>query len=194
MRAGPIIALALAVALAGCVSLGAKAPKTLITLTAATTVTLETTRSAAPGETIMFLTPSAPAAIATARVPVYDGNRPLTYVAGVAWNEPPVRLFQRLLGEIVAAKTGKIVVDLRQAGLDGGMRVSGQLLNFGIDAPSRQAVVTYDGLITRNGGTIETRRFEARVPVGKIDALTVGEPLNRAANTVATQVAAWIGG
>ncbi len=198
MRAHSILTLTLAASLAatlpGCVSFGAKPAKTLITLTPATTVTVDTTRTAAPGETIMILTPTAPAAIATLRVPVYDGPRPLSYVAGVAWNEPPVRLFQRLLSETVAAKTGKIVVDLRQAALDTGVRFSGQLQNFGIDATRREAVVTYDVIVTRKGGAIETRRFESRVAVGKIDALNVGEPLNQAANNVAAQVAAWISG
>ncbi len=194
MRIRSLTALTLVGALGGCVNFGGKPPKTLITLTPATTVAIATTRTAAPGTTIMFATPAAPAAIATPRVPVYDGAGPLTYVAGVAWNEPPVRLFQRLLSETVAAKTGKVVIDLRQVTGDPGLRISGQLLNFGIDTRGPVAVVTYDAIVTRAGGSIETRRFEVRVPVSRVDAANIGRPLNQAANDVAAQVAAWIGG
>lgn len=184
---------ATALALAGCVSFGPKPPATLITLTPTTTVAVATTRTAAPGQTVMILSPSAPVAIITPRIPVYVGTGPLTYVVDIAWNDTPVRLFQRLLSETVAAKTGKVVLDLRQYSLDPGMRISGQLQQFGIDATRNEAVVTYDAIITREGGTIETRRFEARAPVSAIDAASIGVPLNQAANTVAAEVAAWIG-
>ncbi len=184
---------ATALALAGCVSFGAKPPKALITLTPATTVTVATTRTAAPGQTVTILYPTAPVAIGTVRIPVYAGTGPLTYVADVAWNDVPARLFQRLLSETVAAKTGKVVLDLRQYTLDPGLRVSGQLQQFGLDATRSEAVVTYDAIVTRDGGSIETRRFESRVPVAAIDAVSVGLPLNQAANNVAAEVAAWIG-
>jgi cholesterol transport system auxiliary component len=39
---------------------------------------------------------------------------------------------------------------------------------------------------------LDSRRFEARVPVGVIDALSVGPALNEAANKVAADVADWI--
>lgn len=183
-----------ALALAGCVSFGPKAPKALVTLTPATTVTVGSTRTAGPGQTVTILYPTAPVAIVSTRIPVYAGTGPLTYVADIAWNDTPVRLFQRLLSETVASKTGKIVLDLRQYTLDPGLRVSGQLQQFGIDATRSEAVVTYDAVVTREGGGIETRRFESRVPVTAIDASNVGLPLNQAANNVAAEVAAWLGG
>ena len=62
------------------------------------------------------------------------------------------------------------------------------------DATRRDAVVMFDATLQRNGQTnIEKRRFEARVPVGKIDATTVGPALNQAANQVAQQVSDWVG-
>jgi cholesterol transport system auxiliary component len=189
----PIFAAAIAFSLGGCVSFGPKAPKSLVTLTPATTVAAATTRSAAPGQTITILFPTAPAAIGSTRIPVYAGAGPLSYVADIAWNDAPVRLFQRLLSETVAAKTGKVVLDLRQYTLDPGLRVSGQLQQFGIDSTRNEAVVTYDAIIAREGGGIDTRRFESRVPVTAIDAASIGLPLNQAANTVAAEVAAWIG-
>jgi cholesterol transport system auxiliary component len=39
----------------------------------------------------------------------------------------------------------------------------------------------------------EKRRFEARVPVAKIDAEQAGPALSQAANQVAAQVADWVG-
>ena len=73
--------------------------------------------------------------------------------------------------------------------------LEGSLSEFGIDAASRQAVVTYDATLTRaNETTVEKRRFEARVPIqGEIDAQTAGLTLNDAANQVAAQVADWVG-
>jgi cholesterol transport system auxiliary component len=193
-NSGMILAGAAALALSGCVSFGPKPPKSLLTLTAAKIVAANSTRTAAAGQTITILYPTAPVAITVPRIPVYDGNAPLSYVVDAAWNDTPVRLFQHLLSETVAAQTGRIVLDLRQYTLDPGLRISGQLQNFGIDARTMQAVVTYDALIVRAGGKIETRRFEARVPVARIDAASVGAPLNQAANMVAGDVATWIGG
>ncbi len=183
----------IASALSACVSFGPKPPKSLVTLTPATTVTVGATRTAGPGQTITILYPTAPVAIVGTRIPVYAGSGPLSYVSDIAWNDTPVRLFQRLLMETVAAKTGRIVLDLRQYTVDPGLRVSGQLQKFGIDATRNEAVVTYDAVIARERGGIETRRFESRVAVTAIDAANIALPLNQAANNVAAEVATWIG-
>ena len=188
----PVVPLLMVALLAGCVSFGPKAPKSLLTLNATTTVVAGTSRIAASGETITVLTPVTPAAIATTRIPVYDGVSNLAYVRDAAWNEAPARLFQRLLSETVAQKTGRIVLDFRQATLDPGTRLSGQLLSFGVDAATMQAVVTYDGIVTRSKGGIETRRFEARVPVAAVEGRAVGAALNQAANDAAAQIAEWV--
>ncbi|MDB5700653.1 MAG: transporter [Sphingomonadales bacterium] len=182
-----------ALALSGCISFGPKPPKTLLTLVPASTVTANSARQAGPGQTVTILYPTAPAAISVPRVPVYDGNGTITYVKGVAWNDTPSHLFQNLLSEVVAAKTGKVVVDVRQYTIDPGTRVSGQLVKFGIDAQAMQAVVIYDAILIRAGGSgIETRRFEARAPVGSVET-GAGTALNEAANSVALQVAGWVG-
>lgn len=191
MTKKPLIALLL-LPLAGCISFGAKPPKSLLNLTPSTTVTADATRTAGPGETITILSPSAPAAIGGNRVPVYSGATAIAYVKDALWVDTPAHLFQRLLSETVASKTGKVVLDLRQTTADPGTRVQGQLQMFGVDASAMQAVVTYDGVIARSGGTVETRRFESRVAVAAIDAETVGASLNQAANNVAAQVAEWV--
>jgi cholesterol transport system auxiliary component len=177
--------------LAGCVSFGAKPPKQLLTLNASSTVPAGVTRTAASGQTITILSPSASTAISAPRVPVYRGGTAIAYVKDAAWVDSPARLFQRLLSETVAAKTGRIVLDLRQYTTDPGLRVQGSLLMFGIDEDKGQAVVTYEAVIARGDG-LDSRRFEARVPVAPIDATTVGPALNEAANKVAADVAEWV--
>jgi cholesterol transport system auxiliary component len=98
--------------------------------------------------------------------------------------------------QTVAAKSGRVVLDVRQLALDQGTQVTGTLSAFGIDpnaGPSGQAVVTYDAAMTSDHGrTVRTRRFEARVPIGQIKPEAVGRALNAAANKVAEDVADWI--
>lgn len=182
-----------ALALSGCISFGPKPPKTLLTLVPASMVAANAARQAGPGQTVTILYPTAPAAISVTRLPVYESDGTITYVKGVAWNDTPSHLFQNLMSEVIAAKTGKVVVDVRQYTLDPGTRVSGQLIKFGVDAQTMQAVVIYDAILIRAGGTgIETRRFEARAPVTAVET-GAGTALNQAANDVAVQVAGWVG-
>jgi cholesterol transport system auxiliary component len=83
------------------------------------------------------------------------------------------------------------VLSGRQFSFDPGVRVTGQLSAFGVDEASRAAVVVFDAAVAR-GATIQTRRFEARVPVSAIEAESVGAALNQAANQVAADVADWL--
>jgi cholesterol transport system auxiliary component len=73
-------------------------------------------------------------------------------------------------------------------------QLDGELRTFGLDSTTREAVVTFDAALSRDGqdGT-QKRRFEARVPVAAIDAASVGPALNQAANQVAGQIADWVG-
>jgi cholesterol transport system auxiliary component len=187
--------LAALLALPACVNIGGgKAPPQLLSISPATGVGADTQRSATAGEAITISTPTVPQAIAVTRVAVSDGPVTIAYVKDAVWVEAPARLFQRLLSETVAAKTGKVVVDPRQFAMSPGTQLSGALLNFGIDAQRQEAVVTYDASISRDRGKrVETRRFESRVGVGVIDAVNAGAAINKAANKVAADVAAWVG-
>lgn len=186
----------LGLALSGCVSFGAKPPPFLLNLSAASHVAADDARSAAAGNAITISVPVAPAAIATNRVAVTDGATAVAYVKDAAWVEPPARLFQRLVSETVAAKTGRVVLDPRQFALDPGTVVTGTLKSFGIDARRAEAAIVYDAALSTDGGAnVRTRRFEARVPVGgEIEAASAGRALNSAANKVAEDVAGWIAG
>jgi cholesterol transport system auxiliary component len=181
----------LVLGLGGCLSFGAKAPKTLMILTTSASVPVGTGRQAAADNTVLILTPTANAAVSTVRIPVYDGTV-ISYVADGAWNEPPVRAIQRVLSETVTARTAKIVLDPRQFGTNPEMRLSGQLQRFGIDPVAMQAVITFDAQLSRDAGRVETRRFEAKAPLAAIDAPQAGTALNRAANDLAAQVADWV--
>lgn len=189
--AAPLMALAVS----GCISFGAKPPPTLLTLTPSATLAPGTTRSAAAGQAITILPPRVPQALATNRVPVYSDDTNIAYVKDAQWVDSPARLFRALVAETVSAKTGRLVLDNRQFSVDPGTTITGVLVNFGVDAATGEAVVTYDAARATNGGQgIEERRFEARVPVSPVESGPVSVALNSAANQVADQVAGWIGG
>ncbi|MEP6784667.1 MAG: ABC-type transport auxiliary lipoprotein family protein [Sphingomonadales bacterium] len=179
--------------LAGCISFGPKAPKTLLTLTTTSAVSANAVRTASPTNTILVLTPTSPVAISTVRIPVYDGASNLSYIADAAWNEAPGRAIQRILSETITARTDKIVLDPRQFSVSASMKLSGQLQRFGVDPGAMQVVVVFDAQLSRSADKVETRRFEARAPLSVIDGGNAGAALNAAANDLATQVAAWVG-
>ncbi len=187
-----IVALA-AVSLSGCLG-GKKVPPTLLTLTSAAPAPASIARIAAPGEAITIDVPVIPKELNTTRVPALVGPAAVAYIEDLLWIESPDRLFQDLLQETTVRTTGRVVLDPRQASLDPGLTLSGVLSRFGYDTATGAVVVRYDGALATQGGTrVETRRFEASVPADGT-AATVGPALNAAANQVATQVAAWIGG
>lgn len=187
----PITILAAALALSGCIRFGAEPPERLLSLTPAQSVAPGTAQSVGAGEAITVLWPGVPADLATNRIPVQASSTSIAYVKDAQWTEPPNRLFARLLAETIEARTGRPVLSGRQFAFDPGTRVSGQLLRFGVDAAGQVAIVTFDGVVGR-GSAIQTRRFEARVPVAEIEAQAVGEALNQAANQVAAEVADWV--
>ena len=192
MHTKTLAALGLAGLLAGC-SFGPKVPDSLFRLTPAQAVPVETSRSATPAQAVTVLVPTVPQELRTPRVPVRTGGS-VAYLKDAQWVEMPGPLFGRLLSETIAARTGRVVLDPAQFAFDPGVRLTGQLLSFGIDAASNEAVVTYDAALARTADRVEIRRFEARVPVAAIDPASAGPALNQAANQVATEVAGWIGG
>ena len=194
IRSKTLLALVAFAPLAGCISFGAKPPPSLLSLSSAVSVPAGQTQSSATAPTITILVPGAAQAIAGTRVPVQASQTSIAYVANAQWVEPPNRMFVRLLIDTVPAKTGRIVLSSAQSFSDPGAVLSGELRSFGVDAGTNEAVVTFDGsLIRTSGKVVEKRRFEARVPVSAIAAGPVGIALNQAANTVAGEVADWVG-
>lgn len=187
----PLLALALFAGLAGCISLGEDPPARLLTLAATEAAPAGPGGPVAPGTAITIMMPLVPAKLQTTRVPVQASATEIAYVKDAQWVEPPNRLFRRLLGEVIAARTGRAVLDPRQFAADPGLRLGGQLSEFGVDGEGRAAVVQFDAEAMGASG-LRTRRFVARVPLGQIDGQSVGPALNRAANDLAGQVADWL--
>ena len=192
MRVKPILAAAAALALSACFG-GARVPDQLLTLTAEMARPPSAPASAGQGEAITVVEPTVPQALRTTRVPVYISETAIQYLKDAQWVENPGALFGRLVGEVIAARTGRVVLDNRQFTHDPGTRVTGQLHRFGLDPATMEAVVVYDAAVSRGEAGVRTNRFEARVPVAAATTAAVAPALNRAANQVAEQVAAWIG-
>lgn len=185
---------AAAVPLAGCISLGEKPPKALLTLRAATPVATGAARSSNDKSAIVVAVPLVPQALATQRLAVVEGGARVSYVKDALWVEAPARLFRALLAETIMAETGRVVPDPRQFSISPDTRLTGQLGAFGLESGSSNAVVSYDASLSRTGSdTVMTRRFEARAPVAVVDGDNVAAALNVAANQVAREVAAWVG-
>lgn len=184
-----------ALLLSGCVSFGGKVPPFLLTLDADAAPAAGEARTASDAATLTILIPAAPQKLRTTRIPVQQDDASVAYVKDAQWVEAPQRLFQRLLSETVAARTNRVVIDEDQYLTAPGEQLAGQLMEFGVDARSNEAIVVYQAMRVGAGGkTVTQRRFEAREPIGgRIEAKPVGEALTRAANRVASDVAAWLG-
>ena len=193
-QASALGAVAAAMLLSGCVSFGSKPPERLLTLDAARKVPAGTAQDGVGGRTLILTDPEAPRALDTVRVPVQISPTSVAYVVKVQWADTPRHLFRRLLAETISASTNRLVLDSGQFSDEAGERLTGELVAFSIDQATNSAVVTYDAALTNPSGKVLARqRFTASTPVtGKIDAATVGAPLNAAANSVAADVAAWV--
>ena len=190
----PLLAAAAAVTLSACVSLGGgKTPPFLLTLDADAAPAPGESRTAGDTATLTILIPTAPQKLRTPRIPVQQDGASVAYVQDAQWVEAPQRLFQRLISETVAARTSRVVLDEGQYLTSPGEQLAGQLMEFGVDAQTGEAVVVYQAmLVSSRGKSVTQRRFEAREPLGAIEAKPVGEALTRAANKVAADVAAWL--
>lgn len=191
----PLLALLGAATLSACFSLGGKPPPFLLTLDPDAAPATGTARTAADAATLTILIPTAPQKLRTTRIPVQQDDASIAYVQDAQWVEAPQRLFQRLVSETVAARTSRVVLDEGQYLTAPGEQLAGQLMEFGVDARSNEALVVYQAMLVSAGGkTVTQRRFEAREPIGgKVEAKPVGEALTRAANRVALDIAAWLG-
>lgn len=192
------VPLALALAMSAC-SLGGllgggKVPPTLLTLTPEAAAPGEFARAAAPGDAITIAVPVVPKELRTVRIPARVSPTEVAYIKNLQWVDTPDRLFKDLIAETIRRTTNRVVLDAKQAALDPGLLVSGQLQRFGYDQAEGAVIVRYDAAISTAGGTqVRTRRFEARAPAAG-DAVSVGPALNQAANRVALDVARWVGG
>lgn len=190
MYAKTLITLGLSAVLAGCVSLGAKTPDTLLSLRTTNAPAAGATASGTAETALVVLEPAVDARLGVTRVPVQIDDANVAYLKNTMWVERPSRQFQRLLAETIRAKGGQLVIENDAGSI--GPKLSGRLLDMGYDVRTASVVVRFDA-VKQAGGKIETRRFESVVPVNEAEAKYVGPALNEAANIVAQAVADWVG-
>lgn len=182
-------------ALPGCVKFGAKPPAELLTISAKASPQAGQSMSSAGLPVLAVFTPDVSRKLDNLRVAVQVDPTSVAYVQKAQWAEAPRQMFRRVLAETIAADGGIYVADGEQSAVLSGRRLSGTLVDFGIDAETRQAVVTFDATLTSTTpGEAMRQRFTARVPVRKVEADAVAGPISEAANRVAADVAAWVKG
>lgn len=194
MRSFLLAAPLAALALAGCISLSPKPPATLMMLTTAQPVAPGSTVTAKEGMSVTLYVPASPPELGGLRMPVKTQANAVAYLKDALWADAPARLFRTVLAETITSRTGRVTLDPRQYALAPGARLSGRLSEFGLDAGTNQVVATYDAaLVRKEGAPLESRRFQAKVPVASQQPASVAAGLSTAANRIAGEVADWIG-
>jgi cholesterol transport system auxiliary component len=195
-----VVAGALCLMISGCgplVQIGGndKPPASLLTLSATTPPVPASATPVKRSDTIAVELPGVPATLQTLRLPVTTSPTQVSYLVGATWAEQPNRQFQRLLADTLSA-SGLSVIDNRQSPVAAAHSLTGTLHRFGLDVqdPANPVVhVRFDAQIVnpRAPQTVRLRRFEATEPAFDQRPATVAAALNRAANRVAGEVAAW---
>ena len=192
LTGGFLIGVAL-VMTSGCVRIGTKPPERLLAITSQSAAPAGELLSGAIDQALFVDLPAVPRSIATLRVAVRSGENSFAYVKDALWVDLPSRQFQGMLAEAIRTRTGRLVLDPGQYLARRGQILEGNLLEFGIDAARRQAIVTYDAsLMAHDGQSVIRQRFTANVPVSDINADTVAPAISEAANQVSAAVADWI--
>jgi cholesterol transport system auxiliary component len=184
--------LAGAAMLASCVSIGAKAPPSMLVLTAAKVVPDGAAKAGLQTEALVILLPEAPRKLETNRLPVQVNSSNIAYLKDALWADKPARLMQQLLMEVIAAGNGRLVLSEADASGRATDTLSGTLLEFGLDAQSNEAVVVFDAIRMRSGKPVEKRRFEMRKPVSAMLPGPAADALNDAANEMAVAITDWV--
>ncbi len=194
-RLSPLIALALVLPLAGCISFGEEPPAQLMSLSSDARLTASQTRTAQDKQAVSVAIPSTIAALRNQRLAVLTGGTAFAYLPESLWADAPASLFRNVLAETIEAKTGRFVPDARNASITPDTRLAGTLAAFELLGGEGKVLIIYDATLATSGSDIvRTRRFETTVPVASAKPEVVAAGLNRASNIVAADVAAWISG
>lgn len=188
-----LLAALLALGLTGCVSLGGgEAPPYLLTLTSKNVVAKDAAQSGSGADALIIRLPTVPKKLNTLRLPVARDGTSIAYLTDAVWVERPNKLFADMLGETITARNGQLVLDPAQSEGLARHYLSGELVNFEVDAASNEVVVTFDAVVQQADKPLRKRRFEQRAPVSLIAPTPVAQALNEAANRVAQDVAEWV--
>jgi cholesterol transport system auxiliary component len=185
--------------LSACVKLGgAPTPAQLLTLSAPPIAANAGVIAKADGSnTITITDPNTPHKLDTSRIPVQVNANSIAYVTKAQWVDTPRRLFRNLLADTISVHSNGSLLVLHpgQHTPVASRKLTGDLIDFGIDEQSKMAIVTYEAtLIASAGNGVQRRRFTASAPVKKITGTSVAAPLNKAAQQVANDVAIWVQG
>jgi len=191
LRKWPVLA-ALMLALPGCISLGGTPPESLLTLSPQARAPVGSGVSEGERPVIAVLTFDTPAKLDVLRVPVAVSDTELAYLQEAFWVEKPARLFRQLVGETIRARGTAMVIDGDGTTALATMTLRGTLIDMGYEASQSAVVVRFDAVRVGDDGKVATRRFEARETGVQAEGKAVGAALNRAANTVAAEVADWV--
>lgn len=183
-----------ALVLTACVSIGGggEAPDQLLTLTSASNAPAGTTAEGDMSTALSVTELSVPQYLNVARIPVQVNGSSLAYLQDAFWVEKPARLFQRVLSETIRAGGTRMVLSGGELEYAAQTQLGGELAAMDYNPTSRSVIVRYDAVLRLPDGNVRTQRFESEVTGIAPDALSVGPAMNRAANDVATQVAAWV--
>lgn len=183
---------ALALPLAGCLSMGGKTPEQLLTLTPARSAPAGFATTGPANSALAVVEPGTSQRLNVNRVPVQTSDSSLAYLQDAVWVEKPARLFQSLVAETIRSRGNRLVINEGDLGQSAVTTLSGQLLDMGYDAATASVIVRYDAVLQTPDRQVRTRRFESRVPAAA-EAAAVAPALNQAANQIAEEVAEWVG-
>jgi ABC-type uncharacterized transport system auxiliary subunit len=202
MRRGPIISIA-ALALAGCVGLGAKDAQRYFVLEAAPAAVAApaiTTTAAAtrPGPTLLIAPTSASSFYDTQEIVFSRVAGQRAYYQFSSWTEPPARALDRLLAARLD-KTGAFAsVVETTSGVRGSLLLRANLVEMFHDAsrePGHVSMTLDVGLSDPTTRVLIARRsFVASVPVTSADADGAVRAFDAATTTILDEVAAWASG
>ncbi|MEL1249438.1 ABC-type transport auxiliary lipoprotein family protein [Aurantiacibacter gilvus] len=192
--AAALTSLAALATLSACVSIGGgDPPDQLLTLTPSVNIPAGTGAEGEIAAALSVQVPSVTQRLNVTRIPVTTSDSSLAYLADAFWVEKPAQLFRNVLSETIRAKGNRMVVSGGELEYAARTQLSGTLVDMGYDATTGSAVVRYDAVLELPDGTVRTRRFESSVSGIPAEAGIVGSALNEAANTVADEVAEWVG-
>lgn len=188
--------LALVSFLGGCISIGDKAevPPQLITFTAREAPASGSASTGAVTNAIVVFEPEVEDRLDVNRVPVRIGETGVAYLKGATYVDRPARLFQHLLAETLRSRSGRLVIEGEDPGLQGRTRLYGRLIEAGYDADAASVTVTYEAVMVAPDGAVQQRRFSSTGTGVPAKAAFVAPALNDAANAVASEAAAWVTG
>ncbi len=191
---GPAGLAAAAALLAGCVSIGGggEAPDQLLTLTATSTAPSGASASGDMASALAVNEPAVPQHLDVVRVPVRVTGSSIAYLQDAVWVEKPARLFQRVLSETIRAGGNRLVVGGGELEYAAQTQLGGELVAMEFDPARSAVIVRYDAVLRLPDGTVRTQRFEAEETGVFADPMSVAPAINRAANDVAAEVAAWV--